>query len=155
MASSGRSWIVALTLASLWSLAVGAEPASAPGADYALMNWNASPEQIAQAQSRFQQYLSHKKNQKIRAKYVAVETLPPGNKLKQAYQQRYTEVELSAAAHGSKPSQQWVSPNQLHCVMIFDAQSKQLASTKCYVVGALPAKGQVARFDTFEAEMAP
>jgi hypothetical protein len=147
--------IVALTLASLWSLGIGAEPANAPNVDYSLMSWNASPEQVAQAQSRFQQYLSHEKNRKLHAKYVAVETLPPGDKLKKAYEQRYTEVELSALAHGSKPSQQWVSTSQLHCVMIFDAQSKQLASTKCYVVGALPAKGQVAQFDTFQAEMAP
>jgi len=155
MVSSSRYLIVALTLASLWSLAIAADPANAPSVDYALMSWNASPEQVAQAQSRFQQYLSHQKNRKVQAKYVAVETLPPGDKLKKAYEQQYTQVELSAAAHGSKPSQQWVSTSQLHCVMIFDARSKQLASTKCYVVGALPAKGRVAQFDTFQAEMAP
>jgi len=46
----------------------------------------------------------------------------------------------------------WVEPNEIHCLMVFDTQSKEFVGSGCYVVAALPGTGQLAQFEAVTAE---
>jgi hypothetical protein len=46
----------------------------------------------------------------------------------------------------------WVETEQLHCLMVFDTESKQFVGSGCYVVGPLPPPGTLAQFESVTAE---
>jgi hypothetical protein len=45
-----------------------------------------------------------------------------------------------------------VETEQLHCLMVFDTESKQFVGSGCYVVGPLPPPGTLAQFESVTAE---
>jgi hypothetical protein len=81
-----------------------------------------------------------------------VRTLDPNPKQRAAYlKKREAEKAWDEAEHFLL-SPEWVEPERLHCVMVFDTESKQFVGSGCYVVGELPTEGQVTKFETYNAE---
>jgi hypothetical protein len=110
-----------------------------------------TPEQAATAKQRVKDYLVAVQKGRRRAathRYIAVETLRPTKTQLADYLKKRAEAKSTAG--GTQLSN--VEPNQLRCIMVFDAQSKQFVGSGCYVVGNLPSVGTVAKFDTFSAE---
>src|SRR5262249_36375825 len=84
--------------------------------------------------------------------YIAVRTLEANEKQRAAYvKKREAEKKWDEGEHFLL-SPDWVEPDSLHCVMVFDTESKQFVGSGCYVVGRLPAEGAVEKFETYNAE---
>jgi hypothetical protein len=114
-----------------------------------------SPEQQAAAEKEVQRYteaVDKGKRPPAKRRYIAVRTLDPNQKQRAVYvKKREAEKNWDEAEHFLL-SPDWVEPDRLHCVMVFDTESKQFVGSGCYVVGQLPAEGQVATFETYNAE---
>jgi hypothetical protein len=103
-----------------------------------------SQEQQSTARKRANDYLVAVYKGRRRAathRYIAVETLRPTKAQREDY--------LKKRAQEKAPE---MNPAQLHCVMVFDTQTKQFVGSGCYVVGSLPASGAVAKFESVSAE---
>ena len=72
-------------------------------------------------------------------RYISVETLRPTNQQLNDYTRK-----LPAARH--------VDPAKLHCLMVFDTQTKEFVGSHCYIVGSAPSAGEVAQFEGISAE---
>jgi hypothetical protein len=72
-------------------------------------------------------------------RYISVETLRPTNQQLDDYTRK-----LPAARH--------VDPAKLHCLMVFDTQTKEFVGSHCYIVGSEPSAGEVAQFEGISAE---
>ena len=48
------------------------------------------------------------------------------------------ESRMAAEANREKLPPTWVETEQLHCLMVFDTESKQFVGSGCYVVGPCP-----------------
>src|SRR5262249_54034575 len=46
----------------------------------------------------------------------------------------------------------WLEPDRIHCLMVFDTQSKEFVGSGCYVASALPGTGQLVQFESVTAE---
>jgi hypothetical protein len=118
-------------------------------------SYTATPEQQAAAEKRVQEYLAAvKKGRKHPAthRYIAVQTLRPTKKQVQDYLNKRAAAKTAAANGETQLSNRWVEPDQLRCIMVFDAQSKQFVGSGCYIVSSNPPDGKTAKFDTFTAE---
>lgn len=126
------------------------------GGNYDSNYWYApTTAQATTAEKRVKDYLVAVRKGHRRAathRYVAVETLKPTKKQLEDYTKKQADAKSAAAAGESQLSRRWVPPNQLRCIMVFDTQSKQFVGSGCYVVGAPPPMGTVAKFDTYSAE---
>jgi hypothetical protein len=115
-----------------------------------------TPEQQGTAQQRVQHYLASVQRGRqpaAKRRYVAIQTLNPTVKQKLTYVTKKTKAGMAAEANGEKLPATWVETEQLHCLMVFDTQSKEFVGSGCYVVGALPAPGTVAQFESVTAEV--
>jgi len=114
-----------------------------------------SPEQQAAAEKEVQRYteaVQKKERPPAKHRYIAVRTLDPNEKQRAAYvKKREAEKKWDEGEHFLL-SPDWVEPDSLHCVMVFDTESKQFVGSGCYVVGQLPAEGAVEKFETYNAE---
>jgi hypothetical protein len=72
-------------------------------------------------------------------RYISVETLRPTKKQLDDFTKK------QQIAHRAKPA-------QLHCLMVFDTQTREFVGSKCYIVGSEPVTGEVARFESVSAE---
>jgi hypothetical protein len=107
-------------------------------ADYC---YTPTAEQMATAQEQVQDYLlAVKKGRKHAAahRYISVEALRPTKK----QLEDYTKKQLPQPAEPSQP----------RCLMVFDTQAKQFVGSGCYVVTGKPSIGDVAKFETVNAE---
>jgi hypothetical protein len=101
-----------------------------------------TPEQQARAKQQVATYLiAVKKGQKHAAthRYISVETLRPTKKQLTDFTRKH---EL---AHP-------VGTAQLHCLMVYDTQSREFVGSGCYVVSTQPLAGVVANFESVSAE---
>lgn len=114
-----------------------------------------SPEQQAAAEKEVQRYteaVQKGKRPPAKHRYIAVRTLDPNAKQRATYlKKREAEKKWNESEHFLL-SPEWVEPERLHCVMVFDTDSKQFVGSGCYVVSELPAEGQVAKFESYTAE---
>ena len=85
-------------------------------------------------------------------RYIAVRTRNPNNTQKTAYLKKRAEAQTQAQTHGTSLSPDWVDPENLKCVCVFDTLTEQFTSSKCYVVGDLPTEGDTAIFQTYTTE---
>jgi hypothetical protein len=100
-----------------------------------------TPPQQAAAKQQLQAYLQGvKKNRQPAAthRYVSVETLRP------------TKKQLNDL-RGKQPARP-IESAQLHCLMVFDTQTKESVGSGCYIVTGEPLTGQVAQFESVSAE---
>lgn len=114
-----------------------------------------TPEQHGTAQQGVQHYLASVQRggqPAPKRRYIAIQTLNPTVKQKLTYVTKKTKAQMAAAANGEKLPATWVETEQLHCLMVFDTASKQFVGSGCYVVGALPAPGTLAQFESVTAE---
>jgi hypothetical protein len=72
-------------------------------------------------------------------RYISVETLRPTNRQLDDYNRK-----LPAARHED--------PTKLHCLVVFDTQSKEFVGSHCYIVGREPATGELGQFEGISAE---
>jgi hypothetical protein len=72
-------------------------------------------------------------------RYISVETLRPTNQQLDDYTRKL-------------PVARQVDPIKLHCLMVFDTQTKEFVGSHCYIVGSEPSAGEVARFEGISAE---
>jgi hypothetical protein len=114
-----------------------------------------TPEQLTTAQKGVEKYLlavkKHRKHAPTR-RYVSVETLRPTKKQVDEYTNHREKVKSKGGSDASKLTEHQVDPSQLHCLMVFDTQTKQFAGSGCYLVSNEPSIGQVTRFQTASAE---
>lgn len=114
-----------------------------------------SPAQQAAAEKEVQRYtkaVQKRERPPAKHRYIAVRTLDPNEKQRAAYvKKREAEKKWDEGEH-LLLSPDWVEPDRLHCVMVFDTESKQFVGSGCYVVGQLPAEGEVEKFETYNAE---
>src|SRR6516164_5239479 len=107
-----------------------------------------SPEQQVAAEKEVQRYteaVEKRERPTAKHRYIAVRTLDPNQKQRATYvKNREAEKKWDEDEHFLL-SPDWVEPDQLHCVMVFDTESKQFVGSGCYVVGQLPADGQVTK----------
>ena len=114
-----------------------------------------SPEQQAAAEQEVQRYteaVQKKKRPPAKHRYIAVRTLDPNEKQRAAYVKKREAEKKWDEGEQFLLSPDWVEPDRLHCVMVFDTESKQFVGSGCYVVGQLPAEGAVEKFETYNAE---
>jgi hypothetical protein len=113
-----------------------------------------TPQQQAVAQSNVQRYFSNSRRGRtpLKSRYIAVQTLNPVVAQKLAYVSKKTKAEMEAKKNGQTLPSSWVETDQLRCLMVFDTQSRQFVGTGCYVVGSLPAEGQLVQFESVTAE---
>jgi hypothetical protein len=114
-----------------------------------------SPEQQWTAQQNVQHYLASVQRTGRPApkrRYIAIQTLNPTVKQKLTYVFKKTKAQMAANANGEKLPATWVETEQLHCLMVFDTESKQFVGSGCYVVGPLPPPGTLAQFESVTAE---
>jgi len=115
-----------------------------------------TPEQQGTAQKRVQDYLTSVQSGRQPApkhRYIAIQTLDPTVKQKLTYVTKKTKAQMAAEANGEKLPAAWVETEKLHCLMVFDTESKQSVGTGCYVVGSLPAPGTLGQFESVTAEL--
>jgi hypothetical protein len=101
-----------------------------------------TPEQKARAKQQVETYLiSVKKRRKHAAthRYISVETLRP------------TKKQLEDFARKQEPAHP-VEPAQLHCLMVYDTQSRDFVGSGCYVISTEPLVGVVTKFESVSAE---
>jgi hypothetical protein len=72
-------------------------------------------------------------------RYISVETLRPTHQQLDDFTKK-----MSAARH--------VDPTKLHCLMVFDTQTKEFVGSHCYIVDTQPSTGEVAKFEGISAE---
>jgi hypothetical protein len=76
----------------------------------------------------------------------------PHGQTELTYVFKKTKAQMAANANGEKLPATWVETEQLHCLMVFDTESKQFVGSGCYVVGPLPPPGTLAQFESVTAE---
>jgi hypothetical protein len=152
-----------LRLSALFFLVVMVSACTAPSGYFGasawnhlvLMIWKISPEQQAEAEKKvtlYQTAVKHKRRAPAKSRYIAVQTLDPTPKQKATYlKKREAQRELDKS-QGFLTSPQWTDPDKLHCLMVFDTESKRFVGSGCYVVSTLPPDGQVAKFEAHSAE---
>jgi hypothetical protein len=114
-----------------------------------------TPEQLARAQERVEKYLLAVKKHRKHApthRYVSVETLRPTKQQIDDYTKHWEKVKSKGGSDAAKLAEHQVDPSQLHCLMVFDTQSKQFAGSGCYLVSTEPPIGQITTFQTVSAE---
>jgi len=72
-------------------------------------------------------------------RYISVETLRPTNQQLNDYTRKL-------------PAARRVDPKKLHCLMVFDTQTKEFVGSHCYIVDSEPSAGGVAQFEGISAE---
>jgi hypothetical protein len=72
-------------------------------------------------------------------RYISVETLRPTNQQLDDYTRKL-------------PAARRVDPAKLHCLMVFDTQTKEVVGSHCYIVGSEPSAGEVGQFEGISAE---
>jgi hypothetical protein len=72
-------------------------------------------------------------------RYISVETLRPTNQQLDDYTRKL-------------PPGRHVDPTKLHCLMVFDTQTKEFVGSHCYIVGSEPPAGEVGQFEGISAE---
>jgi hypothetical protein len=120
-----------------------------------LMIWKISPEQQAVAEKEVQRYnqaVEQRKRPPAKHRYIAVHTLGPNQKQRQSYLKKREAEQEYDDAHHFVLSPDWVEPDQLQCLMVFDTELKEFVGLGCYVVAHLPAEGAVAQYETYSAE---
>jgi hypothetical protein len=101
-----------------------------------------TPEQKARAKQQVEAYLiAVKKRRKHAAthRYISVETLRP------------TRKQLEDFTRKQEPAHP-VEPAQLHCLMLYDTQSREFVGSGCYVISTEPLAGVVTKFESVSAE---
>lgn len=114
-----------------------------------------SPQQKRAAETQVQKYgeaVKRGKRAPAKNRYIAVQTLDPNRQQVEAYANEKEVKKKAVEAEGKTLSTEWVEPNKLHCLMVFDTQSKEFVGSGCYAVAALPASGQIAQFEGIDAE---
>jgi hypothetical protein len=114
-----------------------------------------SPAQQQDAQERVNRYFTAVKNhQKPRPwrRYIAVKTLDPNPKQVAKYLQAKAAAQKKAESEDRTLGPEWTEPSQLHCIMVFDVQTREVVGSGCYVVSSEPQVGQVTAFEHYEAE---
>ena len=105
-------------------------------------SYTATSEQRARAKLEAERYLLAVQRRHKHAashRYISVETLRPTNQQLDDYNRK-----LPAARHGD--------PTKLHCLMVFDTQTKEFVGSNCYVVDSEPSTGELGRFAGISAE---
>jgi hypothetical protein len=105
-------------------------------------SYTPTSEQRAGAKLEAERYLLavHKPHRHaLTHRYISVETLRPTNQQLDDYNRK-----LSAARH--------VDPAKLHCLMVFDTQTKEFVGSHCYIVGSEPSTGELGQFEGISAE---
>jgi hypothetical protein len=150
-----KSFAVSIALAAL--LFSGCETLS----NYGFVNriylaiYKFSPQQKRAAETQVQKYgeaVKRGKRAPAKNRYIAVQTLDPNPQQLEAYSKEREAKKKVAEAQGKSLQPEWVEPNKLHCLMVFDTQSKEFVGSDCYAVAALPPSGQVAHFEGITAE---
>jgi hypothetical protein len=72
-------------------------------------------------------------------RYISVETLRPTKRQLDEYTRKL-------------PAARQVDPTKLHCLMVFDTQTKEFVGSQCYIVDSEPSTGGVAQFEGISAE---
>jgi hypothetical protein len=72
-------------------------------------------------------------------RYISVETVRPTNHQLEDYTRK-------------QPAARHVDPAKLHCLMVFDTQTKEFVGSHCYIVDSQPSTGEVAKFEGISAE---
>jgi hypothetical protein len=114
-----------------------------------------TPEQLATARKRVENYLLAVKKRHGHApthRYISVETLRPTKKQVDDYTKKRDKARFNAGPEASELSRHRVEPSQLHCLMVFDTQTRQFAGSGCYLVSSEPPIGQITTFQTVSAE---
>ena len=107
--------------------------------------------ELTTARKRVENYLLAVKKRRRHApthRYISVETLRPTKK----QVDDYTKKREKAGLEASELSVHRVEPSQLHCLMVFDTQTREFVGSGCYVVDTAPLAGEVAQFETMSAE---
>lgn len=108
-----------------------------------------TPEQWEAARKRVTTYYAavrKGRRRPARHRYIAVETLRPTKKQRDAY------LKKRLAAKGAQTQSKAVDPGQLRCVMVFDTQKQQFVGSNCYIIENLPSAGTVTQFESVGAE---
>jgi hypothetical protein len=122
--------------------------------DY-LAVYRATPQQRRIAEMRVRRYsdaVQRGKHARAKSRYIAVQTLDPDASQRKSYAQRRESVRKIAEEQGRALAPAWVEPNEIHCLMVFDTQSREFVGSDCYVVAALPGAGRLAQFEAVTAE---
>jgi hypothetical protein len=101
-----------------------------------------TPEQLTKARQQVETYLiAVEKRRKHAAthRYISVETLRPTKKQLEDFTRKQEPAHL-------------VEPAQLHCLMVYDTQSREFVGSGCYVVSTEPSAGGVTKFESVSAE---
>ena len=101
---------------------------------------------------RYSDAVKEGKRERPKARYIAVQTLDPDSSQRKSYAEQRESRRKIEEAQGQALAPEWVEPNQIHCLMVFDTQSKEFVGSGCYVVAALPDAGQVVQFEAVTAE---
>jgi hypothetical protein len=105
-------------------------------------SYTPTSEQRARAKLEAERYLlavHTRQKQGATHRYISVETLRPTNRQVDDYNKK-----LPAARH--------VDPTKLHCLMVFDTQTKEFVGSNCYVVDSAPSTGELGQFAGISAE---
>jgi hypothetical protein len=105
-------------------------------------SYTPTPEQRAVAKHEAERYLLAVHTRKRHAptqRYISVETLRPTHQQLDDYNRKH-------------PAARQADLTRLHCLMIFDTQSKEFVGSHCYIVGSEPSIGQLERFEGTSAE---
>jgi hypothetical protein len=101
---------------------------------------------------RYSDAVQRGKRARAKSRYIAVQTLDPDASQLKSYAQRRESERKNEEAQGRALTPNWVEPNKVHCLMVFDTQSQEFVGSGCYVVAASPGAGQLVRFETVTAE---
>jgi hypothetical protein len=99
-------------------------------------------EQQARAKQQVKAYLlavTKRRKHPATHRYISVETLRP------------TKKQLEDFARKQQPGRP-VDPAQLHCLMVYDTQSREFVGSGCYVISTEPLAGAVTKFESVSAE---
>jgi hypothetical protein len=114
-----------------------------------------TPRQKSIAEKRVRRYsdaVQEGKRAQPKSRYIAVQTLDPDSSQRKSYAEQRESRRKIEEAQGHALAPEWVEPNQIHCLMVFDTQSKEFVGSGCYVVAALPGAGQLVQFEAVTAE---
>jgi hypothetical protein len=114
-----------------------------------------TPQQRSIAEKQVRRYSDAVKTGKLarpKTRYIAVQTLDPDSRQRKSYAEQRASQRKIEEAQGRALTPEWVEPNQIHCLMVFDTQSKEFVGSGCYVVAALPDSGQLVQFEAVTAE---
>jgi len=122
--------------------------------DY-LSIYRVTPQQRSIAENQVRRYSDAVKRGKFarpKTRYIAVQTLDPDSSQRERYAEQRESQRKVAAAQGHALAPEWVTPNEIHCLMVFDTESREFVGAGCYVVAALPGAGQLGQFESVTAE---